>query len=55
MSKLRTFELGLSCILAALLNFMFGYWINFVLVVVGVLALVFSFLEPSKATTPEKT
>lgn len=47
--SLRFFEIGLGCLIGALLNFMFGYWINTVMLVVGILALVFAFLEKFSA------
>jgi uncharacterized membrane protein (Fun14 family) len=43
--SLRWFEIGLGCLFGAILNFMFGYWINIVLLVVGILFLVFALLE----------
>jgi uncharacterized membrane protein (Fun14 family) len=51
MNSLRFFEVGLGCVFGAVLNFMFGYWINVVLLVVGLLALVFGFLESRKVET----
>ncbi len=51
MSSLRFFEVGLGCVFGAILNFMFGYWINVVLLVVGLLALVIGFLESRKPET----
>lgn len=45
MSSLRWLELGLGCLFGAILNFIFGYWINIVLVMVGMLCVVISFIE----------
>lgn len=48
MSSLRFFEIGLGCLVSALLNFMFGYWINIVLVIIGGLFCTIAFLENLK-------
>jgi hypothetical protein len=47
MSSLRFLEIGMGLIMAALLNFLFGYWINIVLMLVGGLCMLIAFIEKS--------
>lgn len=43
--SIRFLELGVGCIVGAILNMLFGHWINVVLLLGGCLFLLFAFLE----------